>query len=79
MNSNCPCCNNVVNQTAMYEDTKHKPQPGHYALCDYCATILIFNEDMSFREADLNDVLRLGAKGVHKVGEMQEFIRANRK
>jgi hypothetical protein len=52
------------------------PRPGDISICFYCNTPLIFKEDMSLRELDLNDALQLGSF-MNNIIRYQKLIREN--
>lgn len=47
--SKCPVCNAGLNaaEAASEEFKDMRPEPGDLSVCTYCATILIFDEDLN--------------------------------
>lgn len=54
----CPCCN-APNSAAAGTNHNARPRPGDLSVCVSCASLLVFNEDMTVREMLLNDLMGL--------------------
>lgn len=57
--SPCPVCNAKLDAATCASQAGRSPRPGDITVCLYCATILVFNPDLSHREADVNDLMEL--------------------
>jgi len=65
---NCPVCNHILDAASHPEHDK-PPAPEDATICIKCATVLIYNADMSLRVAQQNEIDMCGPG-------MPEIIRA---
>ena len=47
----CPVCHHVLDACSDFENNPRGPQPGDVSLCIECATVLVFNDNLTRREA----------------------------
>ena len=71
----CPCCGYVIDCAACPERPGAKPRPGDLSLCLGCAEVLAFNQDMTLREATIEDLMQLSPQQQAELGRAQKFIR----
>jgi len=76
----CPACQHPMDNAAEFPGQSQvgkAPNPGDICICFYCNTPLIFKEDLSLRELDLNDALEMGGF-MNDVVRYQQFMRENK-
>ena len=55
----CPQCGSHLNAASDVEGCNATPVPGDVSICLHCATVLIFNAQLSLRPAELDDLVSL--------------------
>jgi len=73
----CPGCGATLN-AATGTDGEAIPREGDLSICYKCGSLLEFNEDLSVRLLDSNDMKKLDWETVEELERMQDFIRDNR-
>lgn len=73
----CPKCNSLLDAATVIVGTP-KPAAGDISVCAYCATILIFNSDLSHRIAKPEDVIGLPIEAMKTLCKAQRAILAMR-
>lgn len=74
----CPSCHKRFDMAGDLSKQSRVPKEGDRCICVYCATFLIFNGDLSLREADLNDMLKMKDWEREALGAIQRGLRSNR-
>jgi hypothetical protein len=82
----CPLCGGLLRATsaANIERLQHLlppgfptvPRPNDCTICIHCCEPLVFNDDLTTRPADLNDLMRLDPSIQDVMGRAQQAIRA---
>lgn len=47
----CPCCGSVLNAATNTDGSSSGPEKDDITVCFYCGALLLFNEDLTTREA----------------------------
>lgn len=76
--SHCPACGYKLDTATAAVTKDCRPAPDDVSLCLECGEILIFNEDMTLRRADLNDLLDMPKRQMRVLTAAQELIRVLR-
>jgi hypothetical protein len=64
-----------VLDAAMSVKGKAKPKPGDFSVCIYCGIFLRFNDDMTIRAMDLDELQYLSASNVRKLMLIRELVK----
>lgn len=70
----CPSCGKL-NDAATHPTQTRMPAPGDFSVCGYCGELLIFNEGLSMRRAELNDLMPVDARTHRAIEQMQAAFR----
>ena len=73
--SYCPGCNYRFDRATSTFDDQVRPKPGDITICIKCATVLIFNGDMSARLATDGDLRELDAVTLLEIFRARTAIR----
>jgi len=73
----CPGCGAILN-AATGTDGEAIPCEGDLSICYKCGSLLEFNEDLSVRLLDSDDMKKLDWETVEELEKIQDFIRDNR-
>lgn len=53
----CPCCNRLIDAaTPVVEDEQITPRPEDVTICFYCATFLVYKDDLTMREINSEEI-----------------------
>lgn len=70
----CPVCSKELNAATEAELQKSQPKEGDYSICGECASILVFNEDLSMRRLPEEDFVELPLEARTYLKKAQECI-----
>lgn len=74
--SKCPSCEAVLDGAAnMAANERERPSPGDFSVCMYCATILIFDDNLELQTASSNALEQLEPGQLEAITKMQELIK----
>lgn len=71
----CPACHEVQNAATCIDDDVARPKPNDFSVCINCGEVLLFNDDMTVRRAELNDLMNVPADVRYEIGVAQEIVR----
>lgn len=77
----CPCCQ--VKQKAAASAPKEaarkgRPTPGSPSVCGGCGALLIFNDDLTVREPELNDLLAISPELMATLEDWQRKVKQSK-
>lgn len=76
--SKCPGCGRGLTYERARRRGGDPPRPGDLSVCIYCAEALVFNDDMSVRQATVGDLLALSEAEREELGRVQVLTRERR-
>lgn len=76
----CPVCGYKMDLASSMSDdgVDRHPKSGDIGLCLKCGEILCYNDDMSLRESNLDDILQIPPEVMEVVERYQKLIREKR-
>lgn len=76
--SKCPVCGYKMDSATCVGDERAMPRPNEISLCLKCGEVMAFNDDLSLRQASLNDLIDVPERGMRQITAIQKLIRATR-
>jgi len=55
----CPGCSYKIDSASALDGSKVRPRPGDLSLCFHCSLVLMFEEDLTVREATIDEIAEL--------------------
>lgn len=75
----CPVCGYKLDDaTCLSDEESSKPKKGDFSLCGSCGEILVFNQDLTVSQANLNDLVDVPPGVMEGIGRVQKVIRKER-
>lgn len=77
--AHCPTCACLMSGASNAQAGVHeRPEPGDWSVCAYCTTVLVFNADLSVREATEAELREADPKNVAEIRRAQAVFREAR-
>jgi hypothetical protein len=70
----CPCCNHTIPHNEKPGDAAAVPSPGDLSVCFYCAAYLIFEDDISLRLMEVDEVVELPSDTLYELTRLRNII-----
>jgi hypothetical protein len=71
----CPSCNHTIPHNDKPGDPVAVPSPGDLSVCFYCAAYLIFEDDMSVRLMEVEEVVELPSDTLYELTRLRNMIK----
>jgi hypothetical protein len=79
---NCYKCGRLLDASSHINDANIKPNPGDFTICIYCASVLVFNDDLTARAITDEELLALSEESrqiiIEAVEQILNFISSKR-
>lgn len=70
----CPYCHSELNAVECPDDPGAKPMQDDITVCNHCASILMFNMDMTVRLPSIDEICRVDQQQLEYVQSLKKII-----
>jgi len=74
----CPKCGMHIDAATSVNGEDVKPKAGDLSICAYCTEFLIFNEDLTFRSLNEQDIAELSTFTLGQLNTAREYLRSRK-